>query len=115
MRRLHKFLAPALALGAALAVAPMTGCAGEAYVVDTAPPPPRAETVSYRPGYVWVNGYHERVGRHWRWRDGYYVRERPGYVYVQPRWERRGRGYVYVRGEWRPRDNRVIVRRPYRY
>jgi len=114
MKRLHKFLAPVLAVGAALAVAPATGCAGEAYVVETAPPPPRSEVVHYRPGYFWVNGYWERVGRYWRWQGGYYVRERPNYVYVQPRWERRGNTYVYIRGEWRPRA-KVIVRRPPTY
>ena len=104
MKRLTKIFAPLLVAGA------LTGCAGEAYVVESGPPAPRYETVVYRPGHVWVQGHWVREGRNWYWRDGYYVRERPNYVYVQPRWERRGRGYVYVRGDWRPRG-RVYVRR----
>ncbi|MBA3394766.1 MAG: YXWGXW repeat-containing protein [Deltaproteobacteria bacterium] len=112
MQRLHKFLAPALALGAAFAVAPATGCAGEArYVVETAPPPPRAEVVSYRPGYVWVQGYWTQGRGGWRWNDGHYVRERANHVYVQPRWERRGRSYVWVDGGWRERRGVVGRRR----
>jgi len=96
MKRLSKLLAPVLALGIA-------ACAGEAYIVDDSPPPARYESVSYRPGHVWVQGHYTRRGSHWQWNNGHYVRERPNYVYSQPRWERRGRGYVYVQGEWRPR------------
>lgn len=111
MKRLNKFLAPVLMLGAALAVAPMTGCAAEgSYLVASGPPAPRHETIVYRPGFVYVQGHWVRDGGHWHWRDGYYIRERPNYVYTQPRWERRGRGYVYIQGEWRPRG-RVYVRR----
>src|SRR5947207_918461 len=113
MKRLSKFLAPVLALGAALAVAPaVTGCAGTAtYTVETTPPPPRSEIVVYRSGYTWVHGYWVRDGHQWAWREGYYIRDRPNYVYTQPRWERRGRGYVYIRGEWRPRGTVVVRRR----
>ena len=116
MKRLSKFLAPVLALGAGLTVAaPLTGCAGEtAYVVESGPPPPRHEVVVYRPGYTYVQGHWIRDDGRWYWRNGYYVRERPNYVYVQPRWERRGRGYVYIQGEWRPRG-RVYVQRRDRY
>jgi hypothetical protein len=104
MKRLSILLAPLLALGFA-------GCTGSAsYVVETSPPPPRAEVVVYRPGHVWVHGHWVRDGSYWQWRDGYHVRERPNYVYAQPRWERRGRGYVYIQGEWRPRG-KVVVRR----
>jgi hypothetical protein len=111
MKRLHKFLAPVLAVGAAFAVAPATtGCASEAYLVETSPPPARAEVVYYRPGHVYVQGHWVRSGGDWRWRNGYYVRERPNYVFMQPRWERRGRSYVYIEGGWQPRG-RVVVRR----
>jgi hypothetical protein len=108
--RAHELLAPLLAAGVAFAPLPMTaGCAGEAYLVDTAPPAPRAEVITYRPGYVWVNGHWNRRGGHWHWRDGYYVRERPDMVYIQPRWERRTRGWVYIDGGWRARG-RVVIR-----
>ena len=101
MKRLSIFLPALFALG----------CAGEAYVVETSPPPPRSEVVVYRPGYVWVSGTWSRHGGHWAWRDGHYVRERPNYVYVQPRWERRGNGYVYLQGTWRPRGRVYVERR----
>ena len=103
MKALSKLLAPVLALGIA-------ACAGEAYVVETAPPPPRSEVTVYRPGHVYVQGHWVRRGSSWHWNNGYYVRERPNYVYVQPRWERRGNRYVYFQGEWRPRG-RVYGRR----
>jgi hypothetical protein len=101
MRRLKIFLPALFAVG----------CAGEAYVVTEAPPAARVESVSYRPGYVWVSGHYVRDGRHWRWNNGYYIRDRPNYVYTQPRWERRGRGYVYVEGSWRPRGRVYVERR----
>ena len=101
MKRLSKFLLP---------IVLATGCAGEAYLVDTSPPTARAEVAVYRPGYVWVNGHWNRHGNRWAWNDGYYIRDRPDYVYVQPRWEHRDRGYVYIQGGWRARGH-VIGRR----
>jgi hypothetical protein len=98
-----------LSAGAALSAAPLAGgCAGEAYIVETAPPAPRYETVGYRSGHVWVQGHWARRGSHWRWHDGYYVRERPDHVYVHGRWDRRGRSYVWVDGGWRPRASVTI-------
>jgi len=93
-----------------LATVAATGCAGRAYVVEDAPPAPRYETVSFRPGYVFVHGNWARRGHRWVWRDGYYERERPGYVYIHGRWDRRGNQYVWVNGGWRHRG-RVVVRR----
>ena len=92
-----------LTAGAALSAAPILGCAGEAYVVETAPPAPRSEVAVYRSGHVWVSGHWVRRSGDWRWRPGYYVRERPDMVYVHGRWDRRGRSYVWVDGSWRPR------------
>ncbi|MBA3502678.1 MAG: hypothetical protein M4D80_30310 [Myxococcota bacterium] len=96
MKRLSKLLAPVLVLGFA-------ACAGEAYVVESSPPPMRSETVVYRPGHVFVQGHWTRRGSDWRWNNGYYIRERQNHVYLQPRWERRGNRYVYFQGEWRAR------------
>ena len=111
--RSKKFLIGLLTAGAALSTAAaVSGCAGEAsYVIraESAPPPPRAEVVVHRPGYVWIEGHWERRGGHWLWRDGYYARERPNHVYVRGRWERRGPSYVWIEGEWRPRAS-VTVR-----
>jgi hypothetical protein len=76
--------------------------AGPAVVeVDEDPPPPRAVVIETRPGFVYVQGHWDRVGRTWQWRDGYYERERAGYVWEQGRWESRGRGRVWVQGRWR--------------
>jgi hypothetical protein len=108
MKTLPKLLALVIAASAA-PLAVTTGCAGEAYVVETSPPPVRAEVVTYRPGYVWVQGHWNRTGGEWRWRNGYYIRERPNHVYIQPRWERRPRGWVYIDGGWRARG-RVVIR-----
>ena len=113
--RSKKLLVWLLAAGAALSAAPaLGGCAGEAtYVVETAPPPPRAERVEYRTGYVWIEGRWMRRGDGgWHWNRGYYVRERPNQVYYRGRWDRRGRTYVWVEGEWRPRAS-VTVRGRY--
>ena len=105
-----KLLSLVLAGAAAASVA--SGCAGttRGYVVATydAPPPPREESVYYRPGYVWIHGSWNRYGDRWSWHDGYYVRERPGYVYQDGYWRRSGRNYVWIEGRWRPRNTIVI-------
>lgn len=103
MKRLNKLLAGVLVAG-------LAGCAGEAYVVESSPPPARSEVAVYRPGHIWVEGHWVHRGSRWAWTDGHYIRERPNYVYSQPRWERRGNRYVYFEGQWRPRGS-VTVRR----
>ena len=105
MRRISRYLAPL-----ALALATASGCAGQAYVVDDSPPPPREEVMVYRPGFVWVHGNWARRGHRWDWRAGHYERDRPGYVYMHGRWDHRGRNYVWVNGGWRARSG-VVVRR----
>jgi hypothetical protein len=109
--RSKKLLVWLLSAGAALSATPvLSGCAGEAYVVETevAPPPPRSEAVVYRPGHVWVAGHWQRRGSHWQWRPGYYERERADMVYIHGRWERRGRTHVWVEGGWRPRASITV-------
>ncbi len=69
--------------------------------VDEEPPPPRTETVEFRPGFVRIEGRWVRNGGRWVWRDGYYERERVGYAWDQGRWERRGNRHVWVEGHWR--------------
>ena len=105
MTSIRNIFAALLVAGAALTVPAMAGCYAteDAYVVVDAPPPPRAEVVVARPGFIWVHGHWTRPGGRWVWRDGYYERERPNHVYVEGRWERRGRGHVWVDGGWRAR------------
>lgn len=100
MRSLGKLLLPLLLASA---------CATEGYIVADSPPAARAETVSYRPGYVFVHGHWNRDHGQWRWREGSYQRDRPNFVYIEGRWQRNGRGHVWVEGGWRRRDG-VVVR-----
>ena len=106
MKSLRNILTAVLVSGAALSVLPaLTGCAAEgSYVVSVEPPPPpRAEVVTYRPGFVWIHGRWARPNGRWVWYGGRYERERPNQVYVEGRWERRGNGHVWVEGTWRAR------------
>jgi WXXGXW repeat (2 copies) len=113
MKSLSKILAALLVAGTAVTVMPvMTGCYGVegALIIEDTPPPPRAEVVISRPGYVWVPGRWTRPGSRWVWQSGYYERDRPGAIYVQGRWERRGRGNVWVEGGWRTRGSTTVIR-----
>jgi hypothetical protein len=114
MKSLSKILAALLIAGTAITVMPvMTGCYGGvsgALVIEDVPPPPRAEVVVDRPGFVWIHGRWAYPGDRWVWQPGYYVRERPSAVYVEGRWERRGRGHVWVEGGWRDRGSRTVIR-----
>jgi len=70
-------------------------------VVQTAPPPPRAERVPPpRRGYVWAPGHWEWRGGHHVWVDGSWMRERRGYVYHAPTWVERDGRWVMERGSW---------------
>jgi hypothetical protein len=105
---LTSLLLAATAVGTALGA---TGCMVEArghvsapmavVEVDEEPPPPRVETVEFRPGFVRIEGRYVRNGNRWAWRDGYYERERVGYAWDQGRWETRGNHHVWVEGRWR--------------
>ena len=96
--------------GATALTVPACAGSGRATIVATSyeepPPAPRAEYVSYRPGYVWVQGHWMRdYNGRYRWQSGYFVRERPGYVYAPGRWERRGRQYHWVDGGWQTQSS----------
>jgi hypothetical protein len=103
--RLNRLLAGLL--GLTLLTAGATGCVVRArggghvaYVVDTAPPAPRAVYVGVRPGYTYVDGYWYWTGYDWAWQDGYWAAERPGYVYVQGSWVVRGGRHHWQPGYW---------------
>ncbi|MEO6773761.1 MAG: hypothetical protein ABI467_12205 [Kofleriaceae bacterium] len=100
-----------IALAAALVsgVAILPGCAGEAYVVTSDPPPMRAEVVTVRPGFIYVHGNWHREGSNWRWHAGHYERARANQRYVDSRWERHGNRRVWVEGGWRA-EGGVTVR-----
>lgn len=70
-------------------------------VVQTAPPPPRAERIpAPRRGYVWAPGHWEWHGGHHVWVNGSWMRERRGYVYHAPTWVERDGRWVMERGTW---------------
>src|SRR5262245_14890796 len=93
-----------VAATAALAAAPAAVVRVKAhpvYVVDNAPPEPRAEPApAPRAGYVWVAGNWEHRGGRWVWRSGHWERTRAQYTWVDGHWEHRGNRYHWVEGYW---------------
>lgn len=69
-------------------------------VVYQEPPPPQAEVVSQRPGFVWVSGRWDWRGGQWVWIGGHWERERAGYAWNQGRWNQNGNQWVWVEGSW---------------
>ncbi len=79
-------------------------CAGHAYYVPAAPPPPRVGYVGVAPGprYVWTDGFWAWRGR-WVWVPGrWVVPPRPRAVWAPGHWvQRPHRGWFFVEGRWR--------------
>lgn len=69
-------------------------------VVYQEPPPDQVETVTVRPGYVWVRGRWDWRGGQWVWIGGRWERERANYTWSPGRWERRGSSWHWVEGNW---------------
>jgi hypothetical protein len=114
MTRSPRFLVLVLLI-ALLGGAP--GCVVRArpvWVVDVAPPPPRAQVVHPRRGLVWIEGHWEWVGGRWVWRDGYWVRDRPTHVWTAGVWVQVGGQWRWRPGHWtergRVRDHRSPAR-----
>jgi hypothetical protein len=88
-----------------------------------APPPPQAEQVKARPGYVWVEGHYEYRGDNYVWVNGHWERARKDKRFRQGRWVLEGDYYVWTPGGWEdllpyptkpppaPREERVQPRR----
>lgn len=96
----HTIMSATLLLGLAL-----PGCASHAYVVRSAPPPPRYGPVGVAPGprYIWADGYWDWRGNRWRWVPGrWVVPPRHRTVWVPGHWTPDGRhGYRWRAGYWR--------------
>ena len=95
-----------LALAAGIA-APACTVRGSGYVgasttpvVYQEPPQPQVETVSERPGYLWVHGRWDWQNGQWAWIGGHWDRERAGYAWTEGRWERRGNSWHWIDGTW---------------
>lgn len=71
---------------------------GGMYVTE-APPPPRVESYSPRPGYVWVQGRWV-WNRRWVWKAGHWERERHGRTWQQGSWQQQNNQWVWVEGQW---------------
>jgi WXXGXW repeat (2 copies) len=69
-------------------------------VVYQDPPPPKAETYSTRPGFVFVKGRWNWQNGQWVWVAGHWDRERAGYAWNDGRWERRGNRWEWIEGTW---------------
>ena len=100
--RLPSMLKSLVLAAALLSAAVIPGCyaTGSAYVADDDPPPPRQETVTVRPGFVFIHGNWQRDHGAWAWHDGRYERERANQRYVEGRWQRQGNRRVWVEGQW---------------
>ena len=69
-------------------------------VVYQEPPPPRQETVTVRPGYIWIQGRWDWRHGQWAWADGHWERQRAGHHWQPGRWDQRGNSWVWVEGTW---------------
>ena len=95
--------------GTAIAFATLGGCVASGHatmgvettgVVYQDPPPPRVETVTARPGFLFIKGRWNWQNGQWVWVDGRWERERAGYAYSDGRWERRGNRWEWIEGTW---------------
>lgn len=70
--------------------------------IRKAPPPPRKEYVSKKPGpdYVWVKGHWVLRNGLWQWVRGYWIKKKKGKVWVQGHWVKRHGKWVWVPGHW---------------
>ena len=87
-----------------------------------APPPPREERITARPGFVFVRGRWDWKDGNWVWLDGHWERERRGRHWREARWEQRDGVYVLNDGGWDeaprlptaapppPREERIATR-----
>jgi WXXGXW repeat (2 copies) len=99
MKTRQNTLLVTLSLASALLL-PGMALGGSDIFTDVAPPPPRAERVPPRDGYVWAPGYWEWTGRFYRWVSGSYVYERRRAHWVPDHWDQVGNRWHYVRGHW---------------
>ena len=64
------------------------------------PPPPRAETMAQKAGFVWAPGRWDWKNDQWAWVDGHWERERAGKHWRAAQWQAQGDTWVLVDGDW---------------
>ena len=94
-----------LAAGFVIAGTLLSGCAGGgAYYSSYGPPPPRYRVIGVAPGpgYVWTQGFWDRSGGQWAWREGRWARPPRAHAkWESPRWEHHGKDWRFRQGHWR--------------
>jgi hypothetical protein len=65
-----------------------------------APPAPRQESVTARPGFVFAAGRWDWRGGKWEWVAGHWERERAGKQWRAGSWNQQNGRWVYVDGAW---------------
>ena len=65
-----------------------------------APPAPRQEQYSPRPGYIWVAGAYKWDNGQYSWMPGHWERARANAQWTPGRWEQRNNYWVWVEGGW---------------
>src|SRR5882757_1362270 len=105
MTRAKTLVSSLLVIASAIAVPACTvRCTGSVGVETTPlvvyqePPPPQVETVTVRPGHVWVRGRWTWQNGQWVWASGRWEAERSGQMYSEGRWEARGNRWEWVEG-----------------
>ncbi|MGH7635700.1 MAG: hypothetical protein ACRENC_18375, partial [Gemmatimonadaceae bacterium] len=78
-------------------------------VVYQEPPPPRVETVTMRPGYIYIKGRWNWQNGNWAWVGGHYENQRAGYAWTEGRWENRGNRWEWVDGSWTVSTQPAVV------
>ena len=95
----------------AAVVALGSGCASHsktasATVVIGAPPAPRVDKRSPRPGkqYIWVQGHWERSRGQYVWAPGRWVKAKKNHIWVDGYWlkHKKSGDWVWVAGYWDP-------------
>jgi hypothetical protein len=92
---------PALSATSSSAVILTPSVEPQVIIVETAPPPLRAEVMpGAREGYVWAPGYWNYDGTRYVWVDGRFLPDQAGAVYVAPRYEASNGRYAFYGERW---------------
>ncbi len=86
----------------AVAVVKSSGAVDVVYVKN-APPKPKSEVRSKRPGpkAVWVAGHWQWRGGKYVWMSGHWDRNPRGNAWIPGHWEKKPRGWAWIPGHWK--------------